>query len=272
MQHYKQIKIAELTPERRDLLIALLSNTGFDGFEESENELKAFGNASSVDMNRLQQLAGLHEFSYSEEDIQETNWNALWESNFDAVTVGDFAGIRAHFHQPFNNVQHEILITPKMSFGTGHHATTFMMIEQMSKLDFAGKHVFDFGTGTGVLAILAEKLGAASVTAIDNDEWSIENAKENADKNHCTQITVTRADTAAVNQQFDIILANINKNVLLENMAVLASQLKYGGTLLMSGLLREDEQDIVAEALKYQLQKISGSNKLQWIALVFAQI
>ena len=125
-------------------------------------------------------------FIFKETLIPEANWNQVWESNFDPVIVDDFVAIRADFHEPVKGVSLEIIITPKMSFGTGHHATTYMMIEQMRELDFTGKSVFDFGTGTGVLAILAEKLGANKVIAVDNDEWSIENAEENFEKNNCT--------------------------------------------------------------------------------------
>ncbi len=134
----------------------------------------------------LNDLTSSLQLSFSKTIIEETNWNQVWESNFDPVIVDDFVAVRAHFHEPIKNVQHEIVITPKMSFGTGHHATTYMMMQQMRELDFAGKNVFDFGTGTGVLAILAEKLGAQKVIAIDNDDWSIENADENVKRNNCT--------------------------------------------------------------------------------------
>ena len=128
------------------------------------------------------------QIGFSETTIEETNWNQVWESSFEPVVVDDFVAVRADFHEPIKGIKHEIVITPKMSFGTGHHATTYMMLEQMGKLDFKDKRVLDFGTGTGVLAILAEKMGAKKIIAIDNDEWSIENANENIKRNNCVAV------------------------------------------------------------------------------------
>src|SRR5205085_7037613 len=137
-----------------------------------------------------------------------------WEKNFERVIIDDFVAIRAPFHKPIQKVTHEIVITPKMSFGTGHHATTFMMIQQMQDVDFKNKKVLDFGTGTGILAILAEKLGATKITAIDNDEWSISNANENIKTNNCRNIQLLLSDSPMLSQKFDVILANINKSVI----------------------------------------------------------
>ena len=148
------------------------------------------------------------------------------------------------------DVAHEVVITPKMSFGTGHHATTWMMIRQMKEIDFKDKVVFDFGTGTGVLAILAEKLHAKKIIAADIDDWSIENARENISLNQCTRIHILQMDSMSTDDVFDIILANINKNVLLDNMEKMAGQLKNKGVLLLSGLLTSDETDIVQSAKK----------------------
>jgi ribosomal protein L11 methyltransferase len=206
------------------------------------------------------------EFTFNITSIPEQNWNAVWESNFEPVVVDDFCAIRADFHQPIKNVQHEIIITPKMSFGTGHHATTYMMIEQMSNINFTKKRVFDFGTGTGILAILAQKLGAASITAIDNDEWSIENAKENFQKNDVHSITLYRS-SAMPKDSFDIILANINRNVLNEYASALVSILSPKGVLLVSGILKEDERVIVA-AFNI-LQPIKVQQNKNWISILF---
>ncbi len=196
----------------------------------------------------VKQLADSYKLSYLEEQIPSQNWNEVWESNFQPVIVEDFVAIRAGFHPPIETVQHEIVITPKMSFGTGHHATTYMMMRQMRDIDFAGKSVFDFGTGTGVLAILSEKLGAAKVLAIDNDEWSIDNASENIKRNNCSTIEINKAESAKGNNHFDVILANINKNVILDNLDNLASQLKPDGSLLLSGLLANDADEIIESA------------------------
>ncbi len=159
MSEYIQIDFQQITSEQSDLLIAQLSSIGFEGFEEEENSLKAFIPLAAFDEALLKEITSGSNLSYSQSTIEETNWNAVWESNFDSVIVDDFVSIRADFHEQIKGVEHEILITPKMSFGTGHHATTYMMIKQMREIDFKDKTVFDFGTGTGVLAILAEKIG-----------------------------------------------------------------------------------------------------------------
>jgi ribosomal protein L11 methyltransferase len=267
MATYIQLEFKNISPAQSDILVAELSGIGFEGFEEGENSLKAFIPAKDVDEEAVKEIAERNNLTYLRFIIEETNWNAVWESNFDPVLVDDFAGLRAHFHEPLEGVEHEIVITPKMSFGTGHHATTYMMIEQMRDIDFAGRSVFDFGTGTGVLAILAEKLGAASVLAIDNDDWSIDNAAENIDRNHSQRIGLKKTDTARVGESFDIILANINKNVILDNFLILANQLKPGGILLLSGLLAEDEGDILAAAKSFPLTKQLKTEKSNWISL-----
>jgi len=269
MPHHIQITFHDLQPEQQDVLIAHLAEAGYDGFEQTDTQLKAFIPDSHYDKALLHELAFKYQVPYTEELIAAQNWNALWESNFQPVVVDDFTGIRADFHEPLQNVQHEIIITPKMSFGTGHHATTYMMIQQMREIDFSGKTVFDFGTGTGVLAILAEKLGAAYVLAIDNDEWSISNATENCQRNECGHIQLQQADTAATGESYDIILANINKNVILDNLVSLTSQLKKEGVLLLSGLLSEDEADIRTAMEPYPLTIGKKLEKNNWICLRF---
>ncbi len=267
MNNYIQIVFASIQPEQAEMLVAQLSEAGFDGFEEGENELKAFIPEKDYDKQLLKELAYKYQLQYSEQAIREQNWNALWESNFQPVVVEDFVGIRAGFHEPIPSVEHEIVITPKMSFGTGHHATTYMMIQQMKGISFAEKSVFDFGTGTGVLAILAEKLGAASVFAIDNDDWSIENALENCQFNSCHAVELRKMDSASAGKQFDIILANINKNVILENMAALSAGLLPGGNLLLSGLLEADETDVLSKVIETRLNYMGKINRNGWICM-----
>ncbi len=271
MATYIQLEFQNISSEQSDLLIAQLSEIGFDGFEEEDKNLKAFIPANDFIEAAVKEIAASHNLSYTQSTIEETNWNAVWESNFQPVVVDDFVGIRADFHEPLTGLEHEIIITPKMSFGTGHHATTFMMIQQMRKIDFIGKTIFDFGTGTGILTILAEKLGAAKVFAVDYDEWSIENAAENLNRNNCSKFELKKADNAAGEKQYDIILANINKNVILDNLSSLVKQLAPTGILLLSGLLETDETDILNEAAKYPLifsNKI-GMNK--WMAIRFSR-
>jgi ribosomal protein L11 methyltransferase len=269
LTNHIQISFSKLEPEQQELLTALLVDIGFEGFEETDGGLKAFINEKIYNKKLLQELAAEQQLSFSEELIPDQNWNAVWESNFQPVVVDDFVAIRAHFHEPIEKVEHEIVITPKMSFGTGHHATTYMMMQQMKEIDFTGKTVFDFGTGTGVLAILAEKLGARKIVAIDNDDWSIENAGENAERNRSEKIELMKADTGLRSEKFDIILANINKNVILDNLEVLVSQLSMDGILVLSGLLVEDEADILTAIASFSLQNRPKLEKNNWICLSF---
>src|SRR5205809_4226575 len=150
----------------KDILIAQLSDIGFNGFEEHEKGLIAFIDSSNFVDDAFNNVTDQHNISFSREMIAEQNWNSIWEENFQPVIIRNLVAIRAHFHQPITTVQHEIIVTPKMSFGTGHHATTYLMLEQMTSINFAGKSVLDYGTGTGVLSIYAEKLGAAAIKAI----------------------------------------------------------------------------------------------------------
>ncbi|MFI5196733.1 MAG: 50S ribosomal protein L11 methyltransferase, partial [Chitinophagales bacterium] len=175
-----------------EMLMAMLADAGYDGFEETENELLAYIEELKFHEDELTALAGASGMTYRTEIIPAQNWNALWESNFEPVVVKDFCTIRAHFHDINTDTPYNITITPKMSFGTGHHATTQQMIMLMKDIPFAGCSVLDFGTGTGVLAILAEMLGAKQVLAIDNDEWSVENARENIERNYCKNIIVEK--------------------------------------------------------------------------------
>ena len=269
MPNYIQIEFQNISTEQSDLLLAELNVIGFEGFEENDNSLKAFIPSADFDEAAVREIAETHAVTFIKSEIEETNWNAVWESNFQPVVVDDFVGIRADFHEPIAGVEHEIVITPKMSFGTGHHATTYMMIQQMREIDFIGKTVFDFGTGTGILAILAEKLGAAKILAIDYDEWSIANTAENLERNNCTKSTLQKADNAEGEEQFDIILANINKNVILDNFSTLVKQVAAGGTLLLSGLLIDDENDILSQASKFPLVFYGKVTRNNWICLRF---
>ena len=269
MSKYIQISFQQISSEQSDVLLAQLSSIGFEGFQEEENLLKAFIPSQNFDEAILKEITSGSNLLYTQSTIEETNWNAVWESNFDPVIVDDFVAIRADFHESLQGVEHEILITPKMSFGTGHHATTYMMIQQMRNINFNDKTVFDFGTGTGVLAILAEKLRAKNVFAVDNDDWSMENANENFEKNNCTKIDLQKTDDAGSGKQYDIILANINKNVILDNMSNLSDQLLSNCVLLLSGLLIEDEADIVNAAGKFQLKLVNKTERNNWIALKF---
>jgi ribosomal protein L11 methyltransferase len=245
MPAYIEISIPETDPLRRDLLVPGLEAVGFDGFEEQDVGLKAYIQEGRLDERVFEAFAKEHLSDTQREGITrallpDQNWNHTWESGFDPVVIDDFCAIRADFHASVPGVAHDIVITPKMSFGTGHHATTHMMIEQMRGLPLEGKRVLDFGTGTGVLAILAERLGASSVWAIDNDTWSMDNAAENRDRNDAHRVSLHLADTLEGAPGSDVILANINRNTLLEHMSSLYETLADEGWLLLSGILQED--------------------------------
>jgi ribosomal protein L11 methyltransferase len=269
MNNYIEIKIKNISEEQSEILIAQLNEIDFNGFEEGENFLTAFIEEENFDEEKLKKIISSLHLSYQKNIIEQKNWNEEWEKNFDPVIVDDFVAVRAEFHQPIKNVEHEIIITPKMSFGTGHHATTYMMIQQMHNIDFKNKTVFDFGTGTGILAILAEKLGAKNIIAIDNDEWSINNAKENIEKNNCKHIQLFLSSSLSLQEKFDVVLANINKNVILGNLKGIKNLLSQNGQLLVSGLLIEDETDILAVAVKNNLKLATRIYSNKWISLKF---
>jgi ribosomal protein L11 methyltransferase len=284
--HHLQVTISTADPDLQEILIALLPTLGYEGFEQQDDALQAFVPEEQFDAGALDQLlretpglfpqpgtqqpgAGQPSIAlpYSTVRLEERNWNEEWEKNFQPVQVEGFCAIRAHFHAPIPGVIHELVITPKMSFGTGHHATTYMMLQAMKDLDFRERRVLDFGTGTGVLAILAERLGAAEILAMDNDDWSIENASENVAANHCTRITVRKADSIPAGEPFDIILANINKHVIESQLAVMGQQLAPGGVIMLSGLLVDDIKDIESEALRNDLSISLRKTKDSWICL-----
>lgn len=259
-----QISI-EARGEQQEILLSQLSDLGVEGFEQTDDFLIAYFNENIFKSYEVNDL--LKGFVFTTKTIEEKNWNEEWESNFQPVVVDNFCAIRAEFHQPIKNVEHEIIITPKMSFGTGHHATTYMMIEQMKHIDFNNKTVFDFGTGTGILSILAEKLGASKIEAIDVDDWSITNAKENMERNNCKRISVNLSSQIP-EKSYDIILANINRNVILSYLPRLANGLKQNCLLLLSGLLTSDEEDIVEACTKENLRFVKRIERNKWISLL----
>ncbi|MFT3823174.1 MAG: 50S ribosomal protein L11 methyltransferase [Chitinophagaceae bacterium] len=272
MNNYISIRFEGVPKEQQEILIAQLSELNFEGFEEGPRYLTAFIPESLLQEEALQQLVEQGSYTTSRETIAQKNWNEEWEKNFSPVIINNFCAIRAHFHEPVTDVPYEIVITPKMSFGTGHHPTTALMVEYMQQTTFTDETVLDFGTGTGVLAILAEKLGAVAVTAIDNDDWSIENAQENVQINQCKKIAVYKADTLQMIDKYDIILANINKHVLLANMHTIQQHLAPGGVILMSGLLAGDRKDIEECAMKEGLRLVDLKQMEGWIALNLTHI
>ena len=262
-----QITIPAADVSVQEILIARLEDEGYDGFRQESSHLDAYIPEEKFDARTLEDLLSRWQLSYTRQALPEKNWNEEWEKNFQPVIVGKFCAIRASFHAHVPDVRYEVIITPKMSFGTGHHATTHMMVQAMEHLDLSGRSVLDFGTGTGVLAILAEKLGAKEVLAIDHDTWSIDNARENMVENHVSRITLEKMDTIPGNPPVDIILANINKHVILKELPSMRQQLNKGGVILLSGLLHEDFQDIENESLKNGLPISERLNEGNWICL-----
>lgn len=250
----------------QDVLISELSELGAEGFEQKDDYLMAY--FPELNFNSYEVNEALKGYNYHSSIVEEQNWNEVWEKNFQPVIMEDFCVIRADFHKAIPGIPYEIIITPKMSFGTGHHATTYMMMAQMKDLDFTGRSVFDFGTGTGILAILAEKLGAGNVYAMDNDEWSIDNAAENIDRNGCTVIRLELSATIPT-RPFDIIIANINRNVILDNITAMYNCLNEKGFVLLSGLLVEDEKDIINICSRLNLHLVKRSEQNNWISLLF---
>jgi ribosomal protein L11 methyltransferase len=266
--NYIQVQVTDINTEQGELLIALLANAGFESFEETDTTLKAFIKENEFDQTALDEVINPLNLTYTSSIIVQQNWNAQWESSFDPILVNDFVAIRAAFHQPIKDVKHEIIITPKMSFGTGHHATTYMMIEQMQTINFTNKTIVDFGTGTAVLAILAEKMGAVAINAIDYDEWSIENSIENAVANNCSKINLIKAETIATGALYDIILANINLNVILANMPAIKAVGKKGTLLLLSGFLKSDEAEMGRALKENGINQLKTIQKADWICIL----
>ena len=268
MNNTIQINIAGINTDLQHVLIAELSSINFDAFEQKDNELDAFADENNFDEQVLIEVLKKHHVDFKKTIIPPQNWNELWESNFQPISVDDFCFIRADFHAPVAGMKHEIVITPKMSFGTGHHPTTHAMIQQMRDIDFENKSVADFGTGTGILAIMAIKLGSKSVWAIDNDDWSIENATENIAKNNCQNISLEKKDEFGKGQKFEVVLANINRNVILENVKQIAACMAAGSTLLLSGLLKQDEEAVTDAFKPHNILQLNTLQRGEWISIM----
>lgn len=257
-----------------DILIAELGTVGFESFVETEDGLEAYIQQDDWQDDILRSITILQnsEFSiqYRKEIIEQVNWNAEWEKNFDPIVISDNCAVRAPFHRPFN-VKYEIIIEPKMSFGTGHHETTHMMLEFLLEHQLTNQKVLDMGCGTAVLAILAEMRGAAQIDAIDNDNWCVENSKENADRNNCERIKVKLGDASLLSSEnkYDTIIANINRNILLYDMAVYHASLKKGGVLLLSGFYSEDLKLLINAGNNLGLTFVQNKERNNWIAAKF---
>ena len=269
---YLEVKI-KTDASNFEILQALLQQYQFESFVDYEGYFDAYidGNLYQNENVKaeIDSLKSNFDFEYSVKKIENKNWNEEWEKNFSPILVENKCLVRASFHDSIDGIEDEIIITPKMSFGTGHHATTYMMINEMYKIDLNNKSVLDMGCGTAVLAILAKKKGSAYTLGIDIDDWAVENSIENCTQNDQSEIEIIKGDAQKLTeyQKFDVILANINRNILLDDMKVYAQSLLDGGEILFSGFYTEDNSLIQKEAEKHNFKLIDQNERENWSLL-----
>jgi ribosomal protein L11 methyltransferase len=258
-----------------EILIAELGLAGFESFVENENGVTAYIQKDDWNAEVLKGIFILtsDEFSieYEHKEIEQTNWNAEWEKNFQPIQVDDLVSIRAPFHKN-PNLKYDIVIEPKMSFGTGHHETTHMMVQHLLQLGLENKKVLDMGCGTGILAIFAEMRGANPTDAIDIDNWCYQNSLENVERNNCHHISVFEGDSSLlVNKKYDLIIANINRNILLMDIKIYTRCLNDNGILLLSGFYQDDIPMIDQEVSKYGLKLETVIERNNWVAMKYVK-
>lgn len=260
----------------RDILIAELGYAGFESFVETDEGVTAYIQEKDWREELLNDIDILtnpeFKISFTQKQIEQVNWNEEWEKNFEPILVDGICSVRAPFH-PKPEVEFDIVIEPKMSFGTGHHETTHMMIQFILKNEWTGKKVLDMGCGTAVLAILAEMKGAQPLDAIDIDNWCYLNSIENTERNNCQHIAVYEGDASLLSgKNYDTIIANINRNILLNDMATYASCLKVDGELYLSGFYTEDLKIITEECNKHKLHFVENLERNNWVAAKFIKV
>jgi len=257
-----------------DVLITELSYIGFDTFQQNTKGFKAYSNKENFVESQLTDLikhyTDIFAISFTIKEIPQQNWNAGWESNFDPININNICYVRAPFHAKLDGFKYDVVIEPKMSFGTGHHDTTQLMIEELLMLNIVNQSVLDMGCGTGVLAIVASLMGANSILAIDIDQWSYENTLENLQKNNIKNVSVYKGNGQFLHKKtFNTILANINKNVLMADMNLYVNSLQKNGNLVMSGFFETDIDQIIESAEKLGLKLNNKKIKNQWTMLHF---
>lgn len=260
----------------KDMFMELLGTIGFDSFMDTEDGFEAYCQESALDETELDEILRMEQFAnvslLKKELIPDQDWNATWEASYDPVIINELCRIRAPFHKVEGTYKYDLVIEPKMSFGTAHHETTSQIIELMLQSEFTGLNVLDMGSGTGVLAILAKKLGSAITVAIDNDEWAYRNALDNIRLNDENEIVVELGDATSLNdRQFDVILANINRNILLRDMKEYVKSLVENGRIFFSGFYEEDLVLITKEAEHLGLKYVNHVTKNNWTAAVFVK-
>ena len=258
---------------QHDMLTTMLADMGFDSFMDEDRSLKAYCSAESRDDMAVEAL--LNDPSFSDirllnvEEMPDKDWNELWEASYQPVVVNERCRVRAPFHAPDPSFEFDLVIEPKMSFGTANHETTAQIITLMLETDFQGKDVLDMGSGTAVLAILAKKLGAARTVAIDNDEWAYRNAFTNIELNGISDIEVILGDAMAIQGQYDVVLANINRNILLRDMHHYVDAMRPNAHIFFSGFYTEDLDSIKTEAERLGLRYCRHLSRNNWVAAEF---
>jgi len=265
------------TEPGREILIAELAEVGFESFVEKEDGVSAYILKENWRESLLKdiQILASDEFkvSYTFNEIEQVNWNSEWEKNFNPIIIDGKVSIRAPFHKKPNHIDYDIVIEPKMSFGTGHHQTTHVMVQHIMELDLKNKRVLDMGCGTGILAVLAEKRGANFIDAIDNDTWCYENSIENIERNNCHNIKTYFGDAALLkDKNYDVIIANINRNILLNDIKYYANCLNESGVLLLSGFYEKDIEIIETETKKCGFELVNFKEKNNWVGVKFIKM
>jgi ribosomal protein L11 methyltransferase len=271
--YYSRLQVT-CDSEYREILMAEIAEAGFDTFMETDAGFEAYVEMEKFDQQLVHEVKDKYKeqtpLEFLIDRIPKQNWNEEWEKSYEPIVVEDKCIIRAFFHEITQKYPYEIIITPKMSFGTGHHQTTYLMVKSMMKVDHNNKRVMDAGCGTAILSIMASKLGVSHVEAFDIDEWSMLNGKENAEVNNCDNINLQQGkiNEVTLKGEFDIILANINKNVLLSEIKIYQNYLKPGGLLLLSGFYVHDIDDLKSECSRYKLKEEFRDEKETWACLL----
>ena len=264
---------APVSDIQHDMLVTMLAVLGFDSFMDDDIGLKAYCAEDQRDDIAVEELLQMEAFRgihlLSVEEMPDKDWNEVWEASYQPVIVNERCRVRAPFHEPDPSFEFDLVIEPKMSFGTANHETTSQIIQLMLETDFKGKEVLDMGSGTAVLAILAKKLGAARTVAIDNDEWAYRNAFTNCELNGINDIKIILGDASAIQGSFDVVLANINRNILLRDMHHYVDAMRPNAHIFFSGFYTEDLESIKAEAARYGLRYVRHLAKNNWVAAEF---